>query len=330
MFVGLDTHKDFSYATFVDSKGRVVEREQFDNTPKNLESFARKVVKSRVVLEASSSAVPICDFLRDRSVEVVVAHPSKVKAIAEAKIKTDKIDSGVLALLLRADLIPEAYLPSREVRQLRDLARCRQSLVSERTGLKNKIHAVLTREGVKHGFSDLFGKKGRAFLRKVSLNPTARFSMDSMLEIMDVVDAKIADAKQKIVEEGNKNEHAKLLTTIPGVSWVSALIIAGEIGEIERFPDYRKLCSYAGLVPSTHQSGNTLYSGHITKRGSGMLRWILVQDARVAVKHSKKFGKQYRKLCKHTDERKAIVAVARKMLRIMYVMLVRKEAFKDA
>lgn len=329
MYVGLDVHKDFCQASFVNSKGKVVKEKSFENSSSGLEDLAKATRKSKVVLEASSSSMRVYDAL-SKTCDVVVAHPSRVKAIASARIKTDKIDARTLAQLLRADLIPESYIPSEEHRQARLLVRHRASLVRLRTRIKNQIQSLLTKEGIRIPFSDTFGKKGLVFLRTVEIGEIQRISLDSMLAALDMFNARVQEFDERIKRFASQDTYAKLLVTMPGVSWFSALVISSEICDISRFDSYKKLCSYSGLVPSIYQSGNTDRKGHITKQGSGMLRWILVQDARVAVKHSKRFGRKYKMLTKRIGEKKAIVAIARNMCISVYFMLVRNESYKES
>jgi len=329
MYVGIDVHKDFCQANFVNSKGKVVKEQTFPNNSSGLKELVKATSKSKVVFESSSSSTRIYDALSSTA-DVKVAHPAKLRAIASARIKTDKLDARTLAQLLRADLIPESYVPTMYYRQARLLVRHRASLVRIRTRIKNQIQSLLTKEGIRIPFSDAFGKKGMLFLRELELGEMQRISLDSMLALLDTMNAQVKEADKRIENVASQDAYAKLLVTIPGVSWFSALVIASEIGDIHRFESYKQLCSYAGLVPSVYQSGSTDRKGHITKQGSSMLRWILVQDARSAVKYSKRFRNKYRKLlAKGVKEKKAIVAIARKIAVSVYFMLVRNQPFID-
>lgn len=329
MYVGLDVHKDFCQAAFVNSKGKTVKEQIFENNIFGLTELVKATKKAKVVLEASSSSMRVYDAL-SKTCNIKVAHPARVKAIASARIKTDKIDARILAQLLRADLIPESFVPCVVHRQARLLVRHRASLVWSRTRIKNQIRSLLTKEGVKIPFDTPFGKKGMIFLRTIELGEIQRISMDTTLYILDAFNTKIEEADKHIESFASQDAYAKLLVTIPGVSWFSALVVSSEICDIQRFESHKKLCSYAGLVPSVYQSGSTDRKGHITKQGSRMLRWILIQDARSAVKHSKRFARKYNKLAKRIGEKKAIVAIARNIAVSMYFMLVRNETFRES
>jgi transposase len=200
------------------------------------------------------------------SVEVKLAHPLKTRIIAEAKIKTDATDSEALAHLLRADLLPTSYAPPKEIRELRELVRLRTYLVRERAKFKNKIRAELAKRGIR-ALKNPFAKRRGPALRELGIE-----TVNHCLDMIGALDERIRGVSRELNAKAMESEEAKLLMTIPGVGYFSALAILTEIGDILRFSDPEKLCSYAGLVPSVHQSGTTKYYGHITKQGSKMLR----------------------------------------------------------
>lgn len=329
MYVGIDVHKDFCQACFLDAKGKVVKESVFQNTEDGLQKLAKAVRRSKVVFEASSSAFRIFDVL-SQVCDVKVAHPLKVKAIASARIKTDKIDAHILAQLLRADLIPESYIPSREQRQVRIIVRHRVALGRTATRIKNQIHSILTREGIKTPYKNAFSKKGIEFLKNVNLEEMHRISLNSLLAILDSIEEQLKDTKERVEEIASKDTCATLLATHIGVGHLTALAVSSEIIDIERFPSHKNFCSYLGIVPSIHQSGNVERKGRITKQGNKLLRWLLVQCARSAVRHSMRFRKKYRSLIKKgVTENKAIVAIARIIAVDMYFMLVRNEPYRE-
>jgi transposase len=171
LFVGVDGHKNTSQITVMDAAGKILKRQRILSTPEHFrQSLAEFSEPMKAVLEASYCWGPMYDWLDELTEEVVLAHPSKVRAIAEARIKTDKIDSETLAHLLRADLIPKAYAPSKEVRAVKRVLRQQLFLVQLRTMVKNRMRALLTQHSVAlPKLSDLFGKSGLAWLQKVEL-----------------------------------------------------------------------------------------------------------------------------------------------------------------
>ena len=244
MYVGLDVHKRVCYGTVMDEEGRVLKQARFSNDPEGLEEFMDGVEEALIAMEAGYCWQPLYDGLEQAGYDVRLAHPLKVKAIAQAKVKTDKIDSETLAHLLRAGLLPESYVPPRDIRELRDRVRRRAFLVGMRTRLKNRIHSELVKRGIRLGMP-LFTREGTALPRGLGLE-----ALDQLLPIIEALDRQIAQISGSLKRMSGEDPRARLLTTIPGVGYYIALLLISEIGDVRRFPDSEKLCSYAGLVPS--------------------------------------------------------------------------------
>ena len=323
--IGIDIHKKYSYVAVVDELGEIKEEAKIENTKESLEQFASKYKGAKAVIEATGNYRFIYDVL-ENYMEVKLAHPYKTRAIAEARIKNDRLDAKMLAHLLRANLIPESYVPPKEVRELRDLTRLRKALIEDRTRIKNRVHAILTRNGI-NNYPDPFTKKGREFLENLDLSETDRKLLEINLSIIDKINREIDEIDRIIQEKAKIDGDAILLTTIPGISYYSALLIKAEIGDVNRFPNKFKLISYAGLCPSIKQSGNKEIKGHITKQGSRMLRWILIQCANIAIRHDEYLRNFYLRIKKRRGHNIAIVATARKMLVCIYFMLKRREVY---
>jgi len=236
------------------------------------------------VVEASGNWQWLYELLEGEGIEVKLSHPLKTKAIASGRVKNDKVDSLTLAQLLRGDLLPFSYVPERSVRMLRELLRYRVSLVKIQTSLKNRIHSILAKNNIRHEFSDLFGKKGREFLSSLDLAQVYSLSLKGYLCLLERVREEIAAVDRVIRSFSLEDEGARILMTIPGVGYYSALLIRAEVGDVNRFPCAKKLCSYAGLVPSTYASGDFCYHGHITREGSRYLRWILLEVVLQAIR----------------------------------------------
>jgi transposase len=260
-----------------------------------------------------------------------MAHPKRVKAIAAARIKTDKIDATILAHLARADLLPTAYVPPPEIRELRDLVRHRAKLVRERTRHKNRVHYVLCRYNLHSPCSDLFGKKGRAFLTKVrdQLSSIHQLMLDNYLEMIDALDERIKPVNQVIHGWAKTDPRIGLLTSMPGVGIYSAVMIIAEIGDVRRFDGPKQLCSFAGLVPSTRSSDDLVRHGRITKEGSSWLRWIMVSAAQRAPCGSPRLARFFERVMQRRGKKAARVALAREMLSIVYYMLLNNTPYEE-
>ena len=323
-YAGLDIHQKFIYATVLDGKGKVVQQGKFPTTEPDFDNFLGFMPPKQVkiVMESCGIWEDFYDLLEGKGYDVCLANPQGVKAIAAAKIKNDKVDSEVLAKLLKADLIPKSYIPPKEIRELRYIVRHRKILIKHRTKVKNNIHQILRMKNIKHGFRDVFTQKGVKYLKAMNHE-----RINCFLKIMETLDGEIEKLEETLKENKTSNKEVHLLSTMPGIGRYAAQVIQSEIGDVKRFPSPKKLCNYAGIVPSQNQSADKDYRGRITKVGSRNLRWILVQGAQVAVCLPNKLQKYYYKLARKKSRSKAIIAVARKMLTIQWHMLTNKEPY---
>ncbi len=329
MYVGVDYHKRYGVATVMDKRGRIVREERFMNTAPGIHAFVKRLPKgSRMALEATGNWYYFYEQVEGVGVTVQLAHPLKTRAIAEAKIKTDKVDATMLAHLLRSDLLPAAYIPPREIRDMREQLRYRAALVSLRTSLKNRIHAVLSKNGIQLEWTNVLGKKAGRDLDRMEVRPCYRTELDGYREVAQALSEQIEQVSGQIQAQVESTPLAQLLTTIPGISHYSALLIYSEIGDIHRFPSARKLCSYAGLVPRVHASGGKIHIGALTKTGSRWLRWILIELTPHFVRGSKRLKRLFDRIRKRHGTATARVAVAREMLKIIFYVLRDERSFR--
>lgn len=330
IYAGLDLHRRFSVITVTDARGKeLIKQQKFPNNGEIVKLFQELGGPASVAIEATRSWYWLYDLLEENGIKVKLCHPLKTKAIASAKIKNDKIDSKVLAHLLRADLLPLSYVPDRSVRIQRELLRYRASLVRIQTGIKNRIHAILAKNNISHEFSDLFGKQGIAFLRELSLSDVYCMAVNGYLSVLEVIGKEIKTASKKIDALAKENEETRLLITIPGVGHYSALLIKSEIGDINRFSSAKQLCSFAGIVPSTYASGDKIFHGHIIKQGSKWLRWILAEAVEHCIKQPGHLAKFYYRMERRKGKKIAKVATERKLLEWIYHMLKQKKTFSQ-
>ncbi len=330
-YIGIDLHKKFSQVTVLGDKGEVKERVKLDNREEILNRhFNNFDEPSKAVIEATFSWGWLADYLQSRKIEVVLAHPQKVKAIASAQIKTDKVDSEILARLLRADMIPQAYFCPKPLREVKEVLRSRASLVGLKTQVKNKIHSLLHKYNVRRDeeFSDLFGKKGKEFLSSLSLGEYTTPVLKRYLETLEFLDKEIVKTNIDLKDVFEKDEIAKFLEKLPGIGFYTALTLSKEIGDINRFFSAKHLCSYAGLVPSTFQSGEHTRHGKI-KQGNKYIRWLLIEAVPKTIKKDKILFTFYEKIKKKKGHNKAKVATARKMLAQIWYLLKTKQSFVD-
>lgn len=324
LYVGMDLHKNSSSFCVKDYEGNIIKEDKVLTDKNQIRDFMKSLGQPvSIVLEPVSQWYTYADMLEELGNEVHLAHPMKVKAIASARIKTDKIDANVLADLLRANLLPEAYFASKEVRSWKETVRFRASLLNIRTQVKNKVNAILHKHALRHNFSNLFGKGGRIWLSSLALEEPFKRNLTQYLSLIDFLTKQIDEAEELVEKQVTEYPQARLLTTIPGISYVSALTIMSEIGDINRFPSAKQLMGYAGLVPSTYSSGDTTRHGRITKTGSKWLRYIMTESAhhQVLCKHKPGFGSYYLAIKQRKGSGTAAVATARKLLAVVWRLL---------
>jgi len=332
-YVGVDNHKKFSYLSVMDEKGVVVKEGKVVNTKEAVNKFLGKEYTNdtSAVLEAGRNWTVMYDWLEEELDEVKLAHPLKVKAIAEAKIKTDKIDAKTLAHLLRCDLVPEAHVPDKATRTVKNILRQRMFFVKLSTMVKNRIHLIIDRHPEVKGQidpSDLFGKQGMEWLEVVALPAEDRKMLDEELDLLTYLNEKINSSNHWVTSLGKDNLEAKLLMTIPGIGKFFALLIAAEIDDITRFRDKNKLASYAGLIPSVHASADKIFYGRIIKHGNKYLRWALIEAVWPAIRKDLSLREYYESLKVRKGANQAKVAVARRLSIIVYRVLSQRRTYQ--
>jgi transposase len=331
-YIGLDVHKRVVEAVILDAQGCVVYRDRFACTRAALERFARAHLRKddALALEATTNTWDVVAVLEPHVGRLVVSNPLRTRAIAEAKIKTDRIDARVLAELLRADYLPEVWRPDRETQRLRQITSRRASLVGQRTAVKNRLHAVLHQRLEHAPVRDVFGKAGRAWLGALELDAVDRTFVASELRLLGALEAEIAELGRLLAERGWRDRRVKLLMTLPGVDLAVAQTILAALGDVARFASGDHAASYLGLVPSTYQSSDSCYHGPITKRGRSQARWMLVQAAQHLGSHPGPLGVFFRRLARKKNRNVAVVATARKLVVIAWHLLAANEPYRYA
>ena len=333
-YIGLDLHKKSIFATVLDDDGNILSKANIGSKKGDLSHYLKRQGGGNdlsVAMEASYNWLYYFRILESLTDNITVAHPLKTRIIGEAKIKTDKIDSKVLAYMLRADMLPSVYIPARISMENKLLLRSRISLVRIRTQIKNKIHAIIDRNKDSYSglenLSDIFGKTGTSILKDTEIPQPDYMILASYLDLIKDINKKIAELEAEIDRRIITDKGMELLKTIPGIGKFTAFIIKSEIDDIDRFISKEKFASYAGLIPSVHQSGTKSYTGKITKQGNKFIRWALTEAAHSAIRYSEYFRYHYNKVKARRGANSAIVAVARRIAEIVYVMLKEKRGY---
>jgi transposase len=332
-FIGVDHHKQASVMTVVDKDGLELKTGRMPNLRAKVEGFLSGFRPFTAVVEAGRSSYVMADLLRELGGEVKMANPVEVKAIAHARIKTDKRDSRTLAHLLRAGLIPEIYQRDVWNRRAQRVMRMRAFWVRKETEVKNKIRALLAqqREDVRLEVDkwerSLFNLKGLEFMARLPLEGRDKEVLDDLLEGYREIQAHIKKSDGLVRALYKELEEARRIDTIPGFAATLSVVTAVEIADVRRFPRVEELHAYAGVIPSTYSSGERTYHGRITKQGNAWLRWAAIEAVYPAVKKDLALRVLYSRLAKRKGPNVAKVAVARRLLTIIYRVLSEKRDY---
>ena len=325
-FIGLDIGRDSAHVAVVEGSGtarrlpRVAMGDEF-------RLFAATLgPDDAVALEASTNTWALADLLGRHAGRVVVSNPLRTKAIASAKRKTDDIDAATLAELLAADYLPPVWQPDEGTRRLRRLSSHRAGLVHDRTAVRNRVAAVLSRRLVRAPMTDLFGIRGRAWLGAIELPPDERLTVDAALALDAVLCAQVEAAERAIATMVVDDPRVRRLLTIPGIGLVTAASILAVIGDIGRFDRPAKLVSYLGLDPRVRQSGDRpAMRGHISRAGQAHARGLLCEAAHSAVRSPGPLAGFHARLKARRGGGVAIVATARKLVVLVWHLLAKDE-----
>jgi transposase len=330
--LGIDLHKHFAYWTLINAERKILWEGKVPTDGEKTKSAALALPVPKEACRAVIEPVDLwgwyAELLEECGLTVVLANSLQVSLIAKSKLKYDKIDSKILAELLQTGYMPVSYLAPRETRDVRELLRSRISLVAIRTRLKNRIHTVLSKEGKMSPVTDLFGKKGLAWIGEQTLRPVHRSEVDSYLRVMETIDRELNSMKKEIEVRAKHDADTVILQTIPGVGPFTALLIKAEVGTFDRFPTPESLASFSGLIASSRSSGGKLHYGRITKQGSRYLRWSLVQAAAKVNSTWGDLATFHERIKEKKGVKIARVALARKMLTTAWYLVKKKEPFR--
>jgi transposase len=311
----------------MDQGRRVVARRTTacDETGKMV-AFFESLGPFRVAVEATAGYAWFVELMEPLAEEVVLANPNKLRVIAESTKKTDKLDARALAEFLALDMIPRAHIPTPRQRRHRAPVRHRQYLRGRATAVKCKIRHVLADYNADR--RDLFAAgAGKAYIEGLKLDEVDRWRLDDLWQEWEGLEKRIKATAARIREFAasappREAEARAALRTAPGVGEVTAEVVIAELGDVSRFKNAKAACAYAGLAPVVRQTGGKKSKdGPITKEGSGLLRWALVEAAWRLVGKTARRRAVYERIKARGGAKRAIVAVARKFLCVLYAML---------
>jgi transposase len=334
-FIGVDLHKQVISVCVIcqiDRTRKVVERANFRCADvEKLKSWFQRQTPFQVALEATASYewfVQLVEPLADR---VVLVHPKKMRIIAESKNKSDTLDAFVIAEFLALDMLPEAYRPTPRQREHRTLVRHRAYVQKRITSVKNKLRRILADYNA--DIKSLFSQEGRQYLASFRLSGADRLVADALVQELDQHQQRLQAADRSLLEFARQapvaeREARAVLETMPCVGEVTIDVVLSELADVRRFRSQKQVAAYAGLAPGERSSAGRSHQLGITKEGSPLLRWVMIQTAWRLVGKTRRWGLVYEQLRARVGVKKAIVAVARRLLCVMASMLRSGQAYR--
>jgi transposase len=321
LIIGCDFHPGFQQVAIFDNRKAGIEQKRLGHR-QEAEEFYRSLKGQavRVGMEACGHYPWFERLLESLGIELWMGDAARVRAAAVRKQKTDRADAEHLLRLLMEDRFPRIWVPSLEVRDVRQLLVERHKQVQARTRTKNQLQALALGQGVQKK-RKLWSEAGRGELEKLELLPYARQRRQHLLQTLDQLEAEITELNRQVAEEVRRRPEAVKLMTHPGVGPVTALAMVLTLGPAERFENARKVGSYFGLIPSEHSSGGRQQMGPISKQGNPFLRFLLVEAGQSAARYDQELRRFYERLARRRHRALAKVAVARKLAMRLYLML---------
>jgi transposase len=326
IYIGMDLHKSTSSFCVMDKEGLILREQRIPTTVSEVTKFINSLGKKQsisVALEPVSQWYLYADLLEELGTDVHLANPRRLKAIATSSSKTDKIDAKVIADHLRTNHLPEAYHAPKEVRGWKELVRSRSALVKLRTETKNRIHAVLFKNGLESPVASLFTSRGIIWLKSLEMESHFKLSIEKYLSVIEYLTKEIKDMEKVVREKVSETKEMKLIKSIPGIGDILSATIMAEIGDIKRFKSPKQLQAYAGIVPWVHNSGDKQHNGRITKIGSAWLRYAVIESVvgMARTRRSSDLKDYFLKVKERRNYQTATVATARKLLAIIWSVL---------
>jgi transposase len=316
-YVGIDFHRRRSVVVRMSPRGKRLSVVRIDNSPVALaDAVTAAGDHPHVVLEATYGWYWAVDVLQELGATVHLANPNALNW-GERRVKNDIVDATDLADMLRLGRLPEAWIAPPALRELRELVRYRAKLVQLRSGLKAQVHAVMAKEGVLPTVVDMFGPAGQVQLDGMGLGRGYTIRVESLRDLIEVYDREIGMLERDIHRHLAQHTGYQAVQAINGVGRTIAAILVAEIGDVARFPTPRHLCSWAGLTPGRRESDVKGHDQGITKHGSKLLRWALIEG--ISRYHGgPHLSAQFHQLAERRGKNKARVAIARRVLTLAY------------
>jgi len=320
-------------AAILDDEGELLDETRFMNTPEGIEEFAQSLTTTRgevkAVLESTGNLwIQVHDRLEEHGIPVALSSPTNSRLVSESRVKTDRTDARALARLHRAGVLSTSFVPSEEDRSRRELLRHRLRLVKNRTQVRNRIHALLDKQGLRVPYKTGFSGKAVAWMMGQSLGFMDDAILRSDLALLGVLDEQIGYVEEKLASLAVDDARVRLLMTMTGVDYFAAMLILAEMVTVDRFSCDKSFSAWMGLAPRVRQSGEKTWIGGVGGPGNRRMRWLMVQCAHSSCRHDPRLRRLFERHSRRKGGKSAVAAVAHEMARIMYFMLKRNEPYR--
>jgi transposase len=321
MIIGCDFHPSWQQVSWLDTETGETGEQKLVTASGDAERFYRQATAPALVgMEATGNCHWLVDLLSELGHELWVGDAAQIRARVVRQQKTDKRDAAHILKLLVEGRFPRIWMPSSEVRDLRQLLVHRYKLVILRARVKNELQHLALNKGMQRK-RKLWSQAGQQMLRELPLKLWASRRREDLLRLLEMFQQQIAPRDEAVKAEAERDPRARLLMTQPGVGPITSLAYVLTMGDVGRFARGKQVASYLGLIPREHSSGGRQKLGAISKQGNRMLRMLLVEAATVAVRYDPEFRKEYQHRCHAKPKAVAKVAAARKLAIRLYWML---------
>jgi len=330
-YIGWDVHKKNICGATLDNEGNILNESEFEHSFQGANSYLEGYPpeKTHIVMESSSQIYKLYDYLVRKKYDVKVAHAKEIHRITRSSKKHDRRDALILAKHLLAKDIPEAYIPSKDMRKKRAIVRTRIDFVQERTRYKNKIQSIMQQNGFTIK-GDSFTKKWFREFNKLKFDNETKHKIDLYLNQIKQLDKLVQEYNEKISELAKNNKDTEILSSVPGLGELTSTILLTELGSYKRFDHYKQVACYVGIIPTTKASGEKRFHGRLSKDGNRYIKWALIQAASAAGQTKTTIGRYFRRRLIKKGYQKACVATAHKILRIAFALLQKQQYYSDS
>lgn len=328
--IGMDLHKKYSVFGAVNPDGKVLSVDRLSNDTRIFDQYFSRLPSQRVrvTVEQTRGVSWVVDYFDVKKIPLVVANPFLNRAIANVHCKNDSYDATTLANLTRGNFTATCFVPSGKIRQLRELISYRQRLVRISTKLKNKVHDILSRYNYLEPYAGMFGPKGRQWLQEQRFSELHRDILQQTLDLLNQFAPRILALEKTISGRVRDHRYYRRLMSVPGIGQLGTAIVISRVEDITRFPKVHKFVRYAGLSVNTRESGDRLHLGKLNKKSDRQLRSVFVTAAVEAVRKDPGLAQFYEYLLASKGKGIARVAVARKLARSVYFVMLKDKPYR--